>query len=157
MTFPEFDAYSKALIDECLNMRDTKGKEYAGTKDRFDNFNRLALKCDLKRNLVWLVYFTKHMDAIESYINSGREFSSEGIRGRIVDAITYLLLLGGMIEEDLSKGSVTKPSQPYQGSSRCTSREYTKDVFCSLPEGHVGLHVAKAHHNPENPTIATWS
>lgn len=100
MTFSEFDGFSQSLVDEILQMRDTKGKEYAGEKDRFDNFNRLSLRLGIPRQMVWLVYFTKHMDAIESYIKNGREFSTESVRGRIVDAMTYLSLLAGMIEED---------------------------------------------------------
>lgn len=100
MTFEEFDKYSAELLADVVKMRNTKGREYAGPKDRFDNFNRLAARTNMPRNRVWQVYFTKHMDAIESYIQAGREFSDEGIRGRIVDAITYLTLLAGMIEED---------------------------------------------------------
>lgn len=100
MTFAQFDDFSTDLIKEILHMRDTKGKEYAGEKDRFDNFNRLSARTGLDRKTVWLVYFTKHMDAIESYIKNGREFSNEKIRGRIIDAMTYLSLLAGMIEEE---------------------------------------------------------
>lgn len=101
MTFQDFDTYSTELLAKVTNMRNTKGKEYAGDNDRFDNFNRLAVKCGkLDRKLVWLVYFTKHIDAIESYISNGREFSTESIEGRIVDAITYLTLLAGMIKEE---------------------------------------------------------
>lgn len=101
MTFEEFDEYTTMLMEKVCQMRNTKGKEYAGDKDRFDNFNRLAVKCgNLDRKLVWLVYFTKHIDAIESFISNGRTFSEEGIEGRIVDAITYLTLLAGMIKEE---------------------------------------------------------
>lgn len=101
MTFQEFDNYSNDLLSKVTRMRDTKGREYAGEKDRFDNFNRLAVKCgNLDRKLIWLVYFTKHIDAIESFISNGREFSTESIEGRIVDAVTYLTLLAGMIKED---------------------------------------------------------
>ena len=105
MTFPEFDEFCRKLFIKVANMRDTKGKEYVQTADRFDNFNRLAQRLHITRNKVWQVYFTKHFDAIESFIDNGREFSEEGIQGRIVDAITYLVLLAGMIEEDSAKGN----------------------------------------------------
>lgn len=108
MTFEEFDLFSNKLLIEVERMRDTKGREYAGTKDRFDNFNRLAARLNLPRQKVWQVYFTKHIDAIDSYISTGQTFSNEGIRGRIVDAITYLTLLAGMIEEDLNNASLPK-------------------------------------------------
>ena len=103
MTFEAFDKFTTDVIQKVLLMRDTKGKEYAHTADRFDNFNRLAARLNLPREKVWQVYFTKHLDAIESFIDNGREFSDEGIQGRIVDAITYLTLLAGMIEEDAQK------------------------------------------------------
>lgn len=105
MTFEEFDRYSNLLLEDVQKMRDTKGREYAGSKDRFDNFNRLAHRNQVDRQVVWLIYFSKHLDAIESYIQHGRTFSSESIRGRIVDAITYLTLLGGMIEEDTNNAN----------------------------------------------------
>lgn len=99
MTFEEFDKLTEELFENVRVMRDTKGKEYARTEDRFDNFNRLASRMDIPRETIWLVYFTKHMDAIESYIKHGRTFSDENIRGRIVDAMTYLALLAGMFGE----------------------------------------------------------
>ncbi len=99
MTFEQFDKFTDELILEVLKMRDTKGKEYARTNDRFDNFNRLATRLNLDRQKVWQVYFTKHLDSIESYIEHQRTFSNESIKGRIIDSITYLILLAGMIEE----------------------------------------------------------
>lgn len=103
MTFEEFDILTDLLLGEVRLMRDTKGKEYTDGLERFDNFNRLAAELDLPRLKVWQVYFTKHMDAIRSYIRTGQTHSTEPIRGRIVDAITYLTLLAGMIEEDIQK------------------------------------------------------
>lgn len=100
MTFSEFDAVADRIITEVKRMRDTKGKEYAGTKDRFDNFNRLAARTGVPREIVWQVYFTKHIDALESFLKTGETSSNEPIEGRIVDCITYLLLLAGMLEEN---------------------------------------------------------
>lgn len=99
MTFEDFDRFSNQLLNDVKEMRDGKGREYAQGKDRFDNFNRIAAQLELDRNRVWMVYFTKHIDAIGSYVKHGRTFSNENIRGRIVDAIAYLTLLAGMIEE----------------------------------------------------------
>jgi hypothetical protein len=110
VTFEEFDAVTERIWVQVKRMRDTKGKEYAKTADRFDNFNRLSAKLGLPRNKVWQVYFQKHLDAVESYIENGKAYSSEPILGRIVDLITYLTLLGGMIEED-QKPSVAKVAE----------------------------------------------
>ncbi len=103
MTFEEFDKFQDELWQECVKMRDTKGKEYAHDSDRFANFNRLARELDVRNILIGWVYLTKHLDSIGSFIKTGRTFSSEGIRGRIVDAIVYLTLIAGMIEEDERK------------------------------------------------------
>lgn len=99
MTFEQFDKFTEELFTEVRKMRDTKGKEYAQSEDRFANFNRLAEETGLPRETVWLVYFTKHWDAIRSYLKNGREFSDESARSRIIDSITYLMLLAGMLEE----------------------------------------------------------
>jgi hypothetical protein len=78
-------------------MRDTKGKEYAHDTDRFANFRRLADELGLKDYQVAWVYTKKHLDSIASYMKTGKTFSAESIHGRIVDAITYLTLISGMI------------------------------------------------------------
>jgi hypothetical protein len=99
MTFEQFDKFQAALISKVVKMRDTKGKEYANDADRFANFRRLAQQLGMKDYQVGWVYGVKHFDALASFMRTGKEFSSEGIRGRIVDAITYLTLIAGMIEE----------------------------------------------------------
>jgi hypothetical protein len=103
MTFEAFDKFSDTLLAEVRGMSTTKGREYAGDGDRFDNFNRLAARMSIGREKIWQVYFTKHLDAIESYLVHGYTQSNEPIRGRIVDAITYLTLLAGMLEEGEQK------------------------------------------------------
>lgn len=100
MTFEEFDKFQDELWKECVEMRNTKGKEYAHSEDRFANFNRLAEELDVRNILIAWVYTTKHLDSIGSFVKTGKIFSSEGIRGRIVDAIVYLTLIAGMLEED---------------------------------------------------------
>lgn len=100
MTFPEFDEFFDGLIFDCKIMRDTKGKEYAGGKDRFDNFNRTALKNDISRLKAANIFMGKHIDSIDSYVKNERTFSTENIRGRFVDLIVYAALMAGMIYED---------------------------------------------------------
>lgn len=99
MNFQQFDDFQKEIFAEVVSMAATKGKEYANDADRFANFNRLAQRLGVKREQILYVYLTKHLDSIESFVKNGQTFSNEGIRGRIVDAITYLTLLAGMIDE----------------------------------------------------------
>ena len=99
MTFDEFDIYQADLLKQVIEMRNTKGKEYANSTSRFANFDRLSERLGLSNTHIAWVYITKHLDSIESYIRTGGAFSTESIQGRIVDAITYLTLIGGMIKE----------------------------------------------------------
>ena len=99
MTFEDFDRYQANILEEVVKMKNTKGREYANSESRFANFDRLSDRLNISNLQVALVYLTKHMDAIESYIGRGRTYSTETIQGRIVDAITYLTLIGGMIQE----------------------------------------------------------
>tara|TARA_R100001594_G_scaffold149739_1_gene208431 strand:- start:93 stop:287 length:195 start_codon:yes stop_codon:yes gene_type:complete len=49
-----------------------------------------------------MVYLLKHIDGISSFVN-GHHSQREDVRGRITDAIVYLCLLWGMIEDDKTK------------------------------------------------------
>jgi hypothetical protein len=99
MTFEQFDKFQAELLAEVVKMKDTKGREYAHSEDRFANFNRLAEELEMSPEKVLWIYFTKHKDSIVSFLKTRCTFSNESIYGRIVDAITYLTLLAGMIRE----------------------------------------------------------
>ncbi len=99
MTFAEFDELQDTILVLVKRMRDTKGKEYANSEDRFANFNRLAAQLGLTNIQVGWVYTAKHLDSIAQYCRTQKTYSDEPIMGRIVDAIVYLTLIGGMIEE----------------------------------------------------------
>jgi hypothetical protein len=98
VTHEQFDDYQNILLRKVVGMRDTKGKEYANSESRFANFDRAAAELDLTNIKVAWVYTKKHLDGIASYCRTEKEFS-EPIEGRIVDAIVYLTLIAGMIEE----------------------------------------------------------
>jgi hypothetical protein len=117
MTFSEFDKFHSKLINDVFDMRNTKGKEYANSNDRFDNFNRLARKLGINRLQAANVYLTKHLDAIDQYCRTEQTHSTEGIYGRIVDAITYLSLIAGMIEET-KRGGTTRNDT----ANECTAK-----------------------------------
>lgn len=97
-TFEDFDKFFDSFIEECRKMRDSKGKEYAHSQSRFANFNRASERLGISREMVANVYLHKHLDAIDSYILRKESYSGENIRGRLIDAVTYLVLIAGMIE-----------------------------------------------------------
>jgi len=92
-------------------VRDQGQKEYAHSKDNvFGNFERTAKKFNtrpeeraIEREHVLLVFLLKHIDGITAYID-GHKSQREDVRGRIKDAIVYLMLLWGMIEEKEKDG-----------------------------------------------------
>ena len=81
-------------------MRAAGQKEYARQEDNaFANFERVADYINSDRKKVLMVYLLKHIDGIASFVN-GHKSQREDVRGRITDAIVYLCLLWGMIEDD---------------------------------------------------------
>jgi len=75
-------------------------KEYARKNNNaFANFERVGKNLELSREDVLLVYLLKHIDGICSFVK-GHKSQREDVRGRITDAIVYLCLLWGMIEND---------------------------------------------------------
>ena len=81
-------------------MRAAGQKEYARkSRNAFANFQRIGDNLKISREEVLLVYLLKHIDGICSYAN-GHKSQREDIRGRITDAIVYLCLFWGMVEEN---------------------------------------------------------
>lgn len=99
MTQDQMKQVMVRVFAECQTLRDAGQKEYAGGEESFGNFNRLAGLLGINRKAVLMVYFTKHFDGIMSYVR-GHRSQREDVRGRINDAIVYLCLLRGMVEEE---------------------------------------------------------
>lgn len=81
-----------------LALTGSKGEEYSNSADQLANFKRQAADLGLTPEQVNVVFLNKHLDAIKSYVRTGRTLS-EDIMGRIDDAILYLMLLSAIIEE----------------------------------------------------------
>jgi hypothetical protein len=88
------------IFKEIQKMRAAGQKEYARkTSNAFANFERVAEYINVSREKALMVYLLKHIDGITSFVN-GHESQREDVRGRITDAIVYLCLLWGMIENN---------------------------------------------------------
>lgn len=100
--------FQSIINDTLLRIKDltaTKGEEYKGAEDnQFGNFERGALELGLTREQILMVYLSKHLDSIRTYIRDKakgeRRQLSEPIIGRIDDAILYLILLRAMVIDD---------------------------------------------------------
>lgn len=100
MTYDEMTALIEGtIIPELLAARAAGQKEYAhGARGTFDNFERTAEVLGLSREEVLAIFMLKHIDGITSYVK-GHRSQREDVRGRIKDAIVYLMLLWGMVED----------------------------------------------------------
>lgn len=80
-----------------------KGGEYSKDTDRLANFRAAANDLNLPMEVVWLIYFNKHIDAIKTYVrdlaHDKSRPRSEPIEGRFHDAIVYLTLGLAIIDE----------------------------------------------------------
>lgn len=99
MTREEMQQVMEQVFAECQGLRDAGQKEYAhADSNAFANFERVAERLNISREAVLLTYFEKHIDGIHSYVK-GHKSQRESVKGRINDAIVYLCLLRGMVEE----------------------------------------------------------
>ena len=89
---------------EVQQTRDDGQKEYAHTDNNvFANFDRVGSLLSISSEKTLMVYLLKHIDGITAYL-AGHKSQREDVRGRIKDAIVYLMLLWAMIEERESNG-----------------------------------------------------
>jgi hypothetical protein len=93
------DEYLVATMERLIELTDSKGREYANSSDQLANFKRLATRLGLSPAQVVMVYLTKHLDSIDSWISNPHQDLSEPIDGRIDDAILYLILLKAISHE----------------------------------------------------------
>ena len=99
MTKPEMDKLMKKIFSIVNETRDAGQAEYArADEDVFANFRRVGSYTGQSKEAVLMTYFMKHIDGIASHIN-GHTSQREDVTGRITDAIVYLCLLWGMVDE----------------------------------------------------------
>lgn len=101
VTREDFTKLVTETLDECQTVLGIKGAAYAGSGDVTANFKRVAASLGLTPYQVWAVYAGKHVDTIFSAIKLSPVApvdKSEGLDGRIVDAINYLLLLKALLK-----------------------------------------------------------
>lgn len=99
MTREQLAAVMDRVFEECRALRDAGQKEYARREENaLANFERVAERVGVSREKVLMVYLEKHMDGIHAWI-TGHRSQRESVKGRINDAIVYLTILRGMVED----------------------------------------------------------
>lgn len=117
-------AFIRHVRDRCsvrFQLLEDKGTAYSGQDDCFANFKRNAEKLGLTKYQIWAVYCGKHLDSIFNAIKSNSTHpvdKSEGLQGRIDDAINYLELLSGMLSEDENLKTGSSPVDVSGGRKR---------------------------------------
>ena len=99
MTYQNMKRIVRLQLKEVLKTRDQGQKEYAHDENNvFANFERSSNLLEISREKSLMIFLLKHIDGISAYIK-GHKSQREDVRGRITDAIVYLCLLRGMIED----------------------------------------------------------
>jgi hypothetical protein len=101
MNRTEFGKMRDAAYAQVVKLNDSKGHDYSGDDDALANFKEQAKDADVTPEKVWMIFFGKHLSAIKTYVREW-QVQSEPIEGRILDAILYLFLLLGLVEEKKS-------------------------------------------------------
>lgn len=94
---------AREIFAECIKTLETKGADYASDTDALANFKRNAERLGMSKYQVWLLYFTKHVDAIINSIKrnpNNPQVESEPIRSRVIDNINYLILFDCLMGEN---------------------------------------------------------
>jgi len=102
MTREQFNVLIEKMEEVEHKLLVGKGKEYTRrSKDILANFKRGAKEHPRLNPMdVWLIYFNKHVDSINTYIYAkGETTSDEPIQSRIKDARNYLMLFAAMVDE----------------------------------------------------------
>jgi hypothetical protein len=97
-----FNGIVKGTIKTIKNLEQSKGNDYAGKEDRLANFKELE-HIGLAPENTCMVHLQKHYGTIQRYVDkltSGQDSQmSQPVEERIDDAILYLILLKGLIQE----------------------------------------------------------
>jgi hypothetical protein len=109
------DLFEK-VVAELRDLQTNKGREYASDEDSLNNFKRGDEIGVEPLQLAW-IFTNKHLSSVKSFIKHGKEFSSEPIEGRILDAMNYLFLIYCLVQErkkeTLLQGSISlSPDSP---------------------------------------------
>jgi hypothetical protein len=118
--------YFEAFFEKEVEITLTKGREYASDEDTNRNFKLIAsiinqaaplhttcpecgcrVDYEISPLLVLVVYLFKHLLAIVDYLGREESLSDESLLGRLLDAVVYLKIYGGLAEELGGGGDVT--------------------------------------------------
>ena len=94
MTTQELKEFRDDLFSEAMSVSDAKSIEYTiSSDDRLYNFKHVAERLGITPPQALMTYVLKHVDAICNDAKTGKQFSDETLRSRVIDLINYSVLL----------------------------------------------------------------
>ena len=99
MIFEQLKSIAEQLFRDCFEVLSHKGRSYSTRQDELQNFKDLGYLLQLDPKYVCMIYLMKHIYSISSMVR-GEKLDTEGIYGRVLDAINYLILLYALFEEE---------------------------------------------------------
>lgn len=130
MTRDDVATLMDATFADCLALYQAGQREYAHDEgNALANFDRTAELTGLTPHQVLLVFLQKHFDGVAAYAK-GHRSQREDVRGRIRDAIVYLVLFGAMVERDEGERPCSARTRSAAGAIMC----------CVLDAGHSDDH-----------------
>lgn len=109
----KFENFVDGLVNEIKGTLSIARREYSNDSNVFGNFIRLSNMLHMPKEIILFVYLMKHIDGITSFL-AGQRMQRENIKGRIIDAICYLIILCAMFKE---------LEEEYENRSKETTRE----------------------------------
>lgn len=101
MTGKEFNKVVEEQFERCKDILCVKAGEYSSNKDRLHNFKCAAgYRNQDPKDALWGMA-TKHFVSISDMCQDGKQHSLELWEEKITDALNYLFLLRGLVEEDM--------------------------------------------------------
>lgn len=99
MTQEQLTKVVEERLESCRSLLESKGRDYSDhDRDRLSNFKVVAQLLNTTPQVVWAVYFLKHVIALTKHAQSG-ELASEPVEGRVDDVVNYALLYAALCEE----------------------------------------------------------
>ena len=116
MTTQELKEFRDDLFSEAMSVSDAKSIEYTiSSDDRLYNFKHVADRLGITPPQALMVYVLKHVDAICNDAKTGKQFSDETLRSRVIDLINYSVLLLALNDTHTNDNS-TEPIGDGSGS-----------------------------------------
>jgi hypothetical protein len=112
----KFEVLCKEFDDKEKDLLGFKRAEYSDDEDVLRNFKECAAFLGVPVKRYCMALLTKHMQSINLITKKGKinwcwtmpDGTGEGLKQRIADARNYLILMAGIIDEEMENGTDKK-------------------------------------------------